>query len=112
MSKFARPQYDLVIIGAGPAGLAAALYAAREGMKTLVLEKSVVGGMAAVTNLIDNYPGFDQGIGGLQLSDNLHDHAERFGAEVHTGVAVTGLAAGPIVETDASPVAAGAVLIA
>ena len=107
--------FDLIIVGAGPAGLAAAVYAAREGLSTLVLEKAVVGGMAALTNVIDNYPGFDQGVGGLELSDHLHDHATRFGAEVRTGVNVTGLVSkdGVVtVQTEAATLTATAVLLA
>src|SRR5580698_2632386 len=91
MPRVSPNQYDLVIIGAGPAGLAAALYAAREGTKAIVLEQGVVGGMAALTNVIDNYPGFDKGVGGLELADHLLDHATRFGAEVKTGVTVLAL---------------------
>ncbi len=90
MNKAAE-QYDLVIIGAGPAGLAAAVYAAREGMKTLVVEKGIVGGMAVITDQIDNYPGFDKGISGQGLTDHLYDHAKRFGAEIRTGVTVTAI---------------------
>ena len=81
--------YDLIIIGAGPAGLTAAIYASREGMTTLVLERDVVGGMAAITDRIDNYPGFEEGISGLDLADKLEAQAKRFGAEVQTGVEVT-----------------------
>ncbi len=77
--------YDLVIIGAGPAGLAAAIYAAREDIKVLVLEKSVVGGLAAITDQIDNYPGFADGISGIELADHLEAQAKRFGAEIRTG---------------------------
>src|SRR6516225_4243283 len=94
MNTFQRDHYELIIIGAGPTGLAAALYAAREGMSVLVLEKAIVGGMAAITNLIDNYPGFENGVGGLELADHLYEHAVRFGAEVQTGVEVTGLIPG------------------
>ncbi len=114
----ARPNeriHSLIIIGAGPAGLAAALYAAREGMKPLVLDKGVVGGMAALTEKVDNYPGFDQGIGGLELSDHLLAHATRFGAKVETGLGVTslGLTAGNvIVRTDQSDLQAESVIVA
>lgn len=83
--------YDVVIIGAGPTGLAAAVYAAREDLKTLVVEKGVIGGMAAITDRIDNYPGFEDGVGGLELADHLYDHAKRFGAEIKTGVTITNL---------------------
>jgi thioredoxin reductase (NADPH) len=115
MASFDRDKYELVIIGAGPTGLAAALYAAREGLSTLVLERAVVGGMAAITALVDNYPGFDKGIGGLELSDHLSDHAKRFGAEIQAGVEVTGLSsAGSHTElnTSSGPVTAEAVLVA
>ena len=83
--------YDLIIIGAGPAGLAAAVYSAREDISTLVVEKGVIGGMAALTDVIDNYPGFENGVGGLELSDKLYAQAKRFGAEIKTGVTVTSL---------------------
>jgi thioredoxin reductase (NADPH) len=86
-----KQSYDLVIIGAGPAGLAAAMYAAREDMKTLVLEKAVVGGLAAITARIDNYPGFDRSVGGQELADRLYAHAKRYGAEIKTGVEVAGV---------------------
>ena len=114
MAKFQRTHYELVITGAGPTGLAAALYAAREGMSVLVLEKAIVGGMAAITNLIDNYPGFENGVGGLELADHLYEHAVRFGAEVQTGVEVTGLIPGaPVtVTTTAGQLEANAALIA
>ena len=78
--------YDLIIIGAGPTGLAAAIYASREGMSTLVIEKGVIGGMAAITDVIDNYPGFENGVSGLELADHLYAQAKRFGAVVKTGV--------------------------
>jgi thioredoxin reductase (NADPH) len=115
MGAFSKDKYELVIVGAGPTGLAAALYAAREGMSTLVLEKAVIGGMAAITDLVDNYPGFDQGVGGLELAEHLHNHATRFGAEVKTGVDVTCLheADGNVtVLTSAGNVTAEAVLVA
>jgi thioredoxin reductase (NADPH) len=85
------PHYDLIIIGAGPAGLAAAVYAGREGLKTLVLEQGAIGGMAAVTERIENYPGFENGVGGLELADHLWAHAKRFGADIQMGVTVAGM---------------------
>lgn len=115
MNTTTTKHYDLVIIGAGPTGLAAALYAAREGIKTLILEKSVVGGMAAITALVDNYPGFDQGVGGLELADHLYAHATRFGAEVQTGVEVTALRptrAQINIDTTSGQFTAGSVLVA
>ena len=59
--------YDMIIIGGGPAGYTAALYGARAGLSTLVMEKMVVGGQMALTDKIDNYPGFEDGIEGLSL---------------------------------------------
>ena len=73
--------YDTVIIGGGPAGYTAALYAARAGLDTLVLEKLSPGGQMALTHQIDNYPGFDEGIDGFTLGEKMHAGAERFGAK-------------------------------
>ncbi len=63
-TKAERSHYDLIVIGGGPAGLTAALYSAREGIDTLIIEKAAVGGQAAATQWLDNVPGFDDGIGG------------------------------------------------
>lgn len=73
--------YDTIIIGAGPAGLTAALYAARGKLKTLIIEKLASGGQAATTDEIENYPGFIDGITGPELSLNMEKQALRFGAE-------------------------------
>ena len=72
--------YDTIIIGGGPAGYSAALYAARAGLKTLVLERFSAGGQAAITDIIENYPGFDEGIGGFELSMRMQKGAEAAGA--------------------------------
>ncbi len=72
--------YDMVIIGGGPGGYSAALYAARAGMTVLVLEKLSAGGQMALTTQIDNYPGFQEGIDGFTLGENMQQQAERFGA--------------------------------
>jgi len=77
--------HDVVMIGAGPSALAAAVYTTREDIETLLLEKSVIGGLAAITDKVDNYPGFAEGIGGLQLAENLQAQAERFGAKIDFG---------------------------
>jgi thioredoxin reductase (NADPH) len=75
--------YDMIIIGGGPAGLTAAIYAARGGLKTLVLEKSNEGGQITVTQKVENYPGFIS-IEGMVLAERLADHARHFGADIST----------------------------
>ena len=73
--------YDMIVIGGGPGGYTAALYAARAGLETLVLERLSAGGQMALTHQIDNYPGFAQGIGGFELAEQMQQQAERFGAQ-------------------------------
>ena len=73
--------YDMIIIGGGPGGYTAALYAAREGLNVLVLEKLSAGGQMALTTQIDNYPGFEEGIDGFTLGEKMQQGAERFGAQ-------------------------------
>ena len=73
--------YDLIVIGGGPAGMTSALYGARAGLKTLVVEKMFAGGQAATTYHIDNYPGFAEGVDGPTLMNDFKKQAERFGAE-------------------------------
>jgi thioredoxin reductase (NADPH) len=77
--------HDVVMVGAGPAALSAAIYTTREDIGTLLYERGVVGGLAAVTDQIDNYPGFADGVEGLKLSDELRKQAERFGADIELG---------------------------
>jgi len=72
--------YDMIVIGGGPAGYTAALYAARSGLSVLVLEKLSAGGQMALTEQIDNYPGFEDGIDGFTLGEKMQQSAERFGA--------------------------------
>lgn len=76
---------DVVMIGAGPSALAAAIYTTREDIDTVLYEKGVIGGMAAITDLIDNYPGFAEGVKGMELADQLQKQAERFGALIEFG---------------------------
>lgn len=73
--------YDMVIIGGGPGGYTAALYGARAGLATLILEKMAAGGQMALTSQIDNYPGFPEGVDGFELGMRMKQGAERFGAE-------------------------------
>lgn len=79
------PTHDVIIVGAGPAALTAAIYTTREDIGTLLFERGVVGGLAAVTDKIDNYPGFPEGVEGLFLADELRKQAERFGAVIELG---------------------------
>ncbi len=78
-------RHDVIMIGAGPAALSAAIYTTREDIDTLLFEKGVPGGLAAVTDQVDNYPGFPDGIAGLDLASNLQKQAERFGAVIEFG---------------------------
>jgi thioredoxin reductase (NADPH) len=78
----AEPEQDVVILGSGPAGLAAAVYAARAERKPLVLAGSDIGGQVALTDTIENYPGFPEGVKGVELYEMFQKQAERFGAKV------------------------------
>lgn len=82
--------WDVVTIGAGPAALSAAIYTTREDLKTVLVEKGVIGGLAAITDQVDNYPGFEDGVTGLALAESLEKQAVRFGAKFEYGE-VTGL---------------------
>jgi thioredoxin reductase (NADPH) len=81
--------YDLVIVGGGPTGLTTAIYAARENLETLVIDSKGLGGQAGVTERLDNYPGFPEGIGGAELADRFVKQAERYGVELLQAVSVT-----------------------
>jgi thioredoxin reductase (NADPH) len=83
-----RRAYDLAIIGGGPAGLAAAIYAAREGIDAVVIDRSAIGGQAGVTQRIDNYPGFPDGVGGAELAARFEAQAQRYGVELVAAVGV------------------------
>jgi thioredoxin reductase (NADPH) len=86
-----QPFYDLIIIGAGPAGLAAAVYAASEGLRTVVIEKDAAGGQAGTSARIENYLGFPQGVSGADLARRATTQAKRLGAEILTAQEVTSL---------------------
>jgi thioredoxin reductase (NADPH) len=73
--------HDVIIIGAGPAGLTAGIYCARSGLSTLILEKTAVGGQVIKSDIVENYPGFPEGISGFELMEKMKKQAERFGAE-------------------------------
>ena len=83
-----RDRYDVVVIGAGPAGLTAAVYAASEGLSTLVVERNAPGGQAATSSRIENYPGFPDGVTGEELAEGTYEQAQRLGAEFVVGVEV------------------------
>jgi thioredoxin reductase (NADPH) len=111
-----RTYYDLIIVGGGPAGLTAGLYAARERMDTLVIEKSVPGGQAGITQIIENYPGFVEGISGEEFAKRLTEQARRFGVELLQAQDVTGIRRNgnyvEVMTADESRYAARAVLLA
>jgi thioredoxin reductase (NADPH) len=81
--------YDLVIVGGGPAGLTTAIYAARENLETLIVDSKGLGGQAGVTERLDNYPGFPDGIGGAELADRFVRQAERYGVEMLQALSVS-----------------------
>jgi thioredoxin reductase (NADPH) len=108
---------DLVIVGAGPAGLAAAVYAASEGLSTVVIESDAIGGQAGTSSMIRNYLGFPRGISGMRLAQRARGQAIRFGARFFTGWPAIGLTPGDtgrphVVHTDGGDVRARAVAIA
>lgn len=104
--------YDLAIIGGGPAGLAAAIYAARADLKTVVVEKAFPGGQVQNTMAVENYPGFPE-VTGAELAERFHEHARKFGAEIRTAT-VSRVSSDEYVrlETDDGAIFARAALIA
>lgn len=107
--------HDVVMIGAGPAALSAAIYTTREDLDTVLYEKGVVGGLAAITDWVDNYPGFPKGLAGLDLAEDLRKQAERFGADIRLGEVMNitlNKDGTKTLETTDGPVHARAVLIA
>lgn len=105
---------DVIMIGAGPSALAAAVYTTRENIDTVLYEKGVIGGMAAITDKVDNYPGFPEGIEGMRLAGQLEAQAERFGAQIELGEVseIKDNGDTKTVIVDGAPVEARAVLIA
>ena len=93
--------YDMIIIGGGPGGYTAALYAARAGLDTILFEKLSAGGQMALTSQIDNYPGFEDGVDGFTLGEKMQENAERFGAKTELAevLSVDLLANPKIIET-------------
>jgi len=81
-------EYDVAIVGAGPSGLAAAIYSARGRRSTIVLERNLAGGQMALTYLVENYPGFPEGVSGFDLADKMKAQAAQFGAEIREITAV------------------------
>lgn len=106
--------HELVIVGAGPAALSCAIYTTREDIETVLYEKAVPGGLIAVTDWVDNYPGFPEGIAGLDLGENMRKQAERFGAVIELGEVIKIVDEGTAkkLETVDGDVYAKAVLIA
>ena len=90
-TKARRTFYDSIVVGGGPAGLTAALYMAREGMDSLVIEQTGLGGQTGVTQTLDNFPGFDEGIRGAEFADRLGRQARRFGVEILQAQRATGI---------------------
>ena len=88
-NRASKPFYDVIIIGGGPAGLTAAIYTGRDALETLIVEQAGLGGQAGLTQLIDNFPGFEKGVGGAELADRLATQAGRFGAEALQGEQTT-----------------------
>lgn len=106
--------HDVVMVGAGPTALSAAVYTTREDLDTVLFEKGVIGGLASITDWVDNYPGFPEGVAGLELGDKLQKQAERFGAQIELGEVTHIARAGDVInlETTSGQVQAKTVLIA
>lgn len=114
MADSERTVHDVIVVGAGPAALTAAIYTTREDIDTVLFERGVIGGLAAVTDKIDNYPGFAEGVEGLTLAGELQKQAERFGAVIELGEVTAIHDEGEIkrLETTSGDMFARAVLIA
>lgn len=107
-------KHEVIVVGAGPSALTAAIYLTREDIPTVLYEKAVVGGMAAITDQIDNYPGFSEGVTGMKLASELQLQAERFGTKIEYGEVTNLKPVGDDIELtiDGQPVLAKSVLIA
>ena len=95
-----RKHLRLIIVGGGPTGLTTAIYAARENLETLIIDSKGLGGQAGVTERLDNYPGFPEGIAGAELADRFVKQAERYGVEMLQAVSVTSISADPGMTAD------------
>ena len=108
--------FDVVIVGAGPAGLTAGIYCSRGRLKTAVLERNMAGGQIALTDLVENYPGFPEGISGFDLSQKMKEQAEKFGAEMREIESVSELRTDAdghhVIVTDREEIRARAVILA
>jgi len=107
------PKYEVIIIGGGPAGLTAGLYTSRAGLKSLLVESRILGGQIVNATLVENYPGFPEGISGAELGSLMHQQAVRYGLEVATAE-VTGITTGQphSVSTTEGSFEAAAIIIA
>ncbi len=110
------PYYDLIIIGGGPAGLTTAIYTAREGIETLLIERSTLGGQAGLTSGIDNFPGFPEGLSGQEFSERIVQQARRFDVEILQAVEVSSIGTDAscrcVIDSEGRHYHAGAILIA
>ncbi len=109
--------HDVAIVGTGPAGLAASVYAASEGLRTIAVDAEAVGGQAGTSSMIRNYLGFPRGVSGMRLAERARMQAMRFGTRFHTGVVVSDLVAGTdgaahLLRTDGGDIRARAVVVA
>lgn len=105
------PLFDVIIIGAGPAGLTAGIYCARARLKTLIIEKALVGGMVGTTNHIENYPGFPDGVNGIELVQRMEEQARRLGVIIYYGD-VLKVANSTMIEIEGKKLSCKAIIIA